>query len=414
MSADQIRLASKAGVTWYRDWSLKWQHIEPSQGQFRWELGDTQIDRVLSEGCSVLPLLPPFPSAEWNSEAPAALTAGRSYPSNRIRCSFAPKDPQELADFVGKAARRYKDRIHLWEFLNEPVYTSYALSADRDDKLGGKRYTPADYVALLEVAARGMREADPTCKVMGGIAGPPRTLTREVIEAGCLKHVDIFNLHIYPGMRTPESYAVEMEELRALMDAHGGRKPIWITEFSYYGADNLPRRPFFPRENDWAEARLLDSERQCADYTVRFFLVMLSHGVEKIFIHSGASGRVNDPNFECALFDYGSVPRKLFAALAVLTSLLGERPAFVGDAALGDLGHAVAFETGQQSLIALWSDADESNQRVAVPAGDGLLVLDVVGRKIASDGVNLTSSPAYLVGPPNKAKELLQSLKTAK
>ena len=109
-----------------------------------------------------------------------------------------------------------------------------------------------------------------------------------------------------------------MKDLLAMMDAHGGRKPIWMTEFSYYGADNLPRRPFFPRANNWAEERLLDSERQCADYTVRFFLVMLSHGVEKVFIHSGASGRVNDPNYECALFDYGSVPRKLFAALGGL------------------------------------------------------------------------------------------------
>ena len=412
VSAGQIRLAGKAGVAWYRDWSLKWQHMEPSKGEFRWERGDAQIDRVLREGVKVLPLLPPFPSAGWNSDAPAGLEAGRGYPANRLRASFAPKDPAELAEFVGKAVKRYKDRIHLWEFLNEPVYTSYALPSDREGKLGGKRYTPADYVALLEVAAKGMREADPACKVMGGIAGPPKTLTREVIEAGCLKHVDIFNLHIYPGKRMPESYAGEMKDLVAMMDAHGGRKPIWMTEFSYYGADNLPRRPFFPRADNWAEERLLDSERQCADYTVRFFLVMLSHGVEKLFIHSGASGRVNDPNYECALFDYGSVPRKLFAALAVMTDLLGERPVFAGESQLGDLGHAAAFETGKQSLVALWSEGDEPGLRVAVPAGEGLGVVDVVGRKMAGESLGLSTSPAYLVGPPGKAKELLKSLKT--
>ena len=166
-----------------------------------------QIDRVLREGVNVLPLLPPFPSALWNSEAPDSLAAGTRYPATRLRASFAPKDPNELADFVGKAVQRYKDRIHLWEFLNEPVYTSYALPADGEGQLGGKHYTPADYVALLEVAAKGMRAADPTCQVMGGIAGHPTTLTREVIDAGCLKHVDIFNLHMYPGRRAPESYA---------------------------------------------------------------------------------------------------------------------------------------------------------------------------------------------------------------
>ena len=227
-----------------------------------------------------------------------------------------------------------------------------------------------------------------------------RTLTREVIEAGCLKHVDIFNLHIYPGKRAPESYAAEMHDLLAMMDAHGGRKPIWMTEFSYYGADNLPRRPFLPDADDWAEERLLDSERQCADFTVRFFLVMLSHGVEKVFIHSGSSGRVNDPNYECALFDYGSVPRKLFAALAVMTDLLGERPVCVGDSQVGDLGHAAAFETGTQALVALWSESDESGPRIVVPDGEGLLVLDVVGRRVTGDSLNLSGSPAYLLGPP--------------
>ena len=69
-----IELASRGGVSWYRDWTLKWQHIEPKAGEMRWEIGDEQIGRVLKENVSVLPLLPPFPSADWNSEAPAGLS----------------------------------------------------------------------------------------------------------------------------------------------------------------------------------------------------------------------------------------------------------------------------------------------------------------------------------------------------
>jgi hypothetical protein len=370
------------------------------------------IDRVLREGVKVLPLLPPFPSAGWNSDAPPGLAEGRTA-GEGARASFAPQDPQQLALFVTSAARRYKDRIPYWEFLNEPIYTSYALPADRERRLGGRQYTPADYVALLSVAARGMRRADPACKVMGGIGGTPTLLTREVIEAGCLEHVDIFNLHIYPDKRLPECYAAEMRDLLALMDAHGGRKPIWVTEFSYYGADNLPRRPFFARPRNWSEERLLDSERQCADYTLRFFLVMLSHGVQKVFIHSGASGRVNNPNYECALFDCGSVPRKLFPALAVMTGLLGERPTSAGGLRLGAVGHAVAFETGKHSLVALWSECQEPGQQIIVPTG-AQRILDVVGRKIAGPRAQLSGSPTYLIGPPGKARELLQSLKSAR
>ena len=136
-------------------------------------------------------------------------------------------------------------------------------------------------MALVEVAAQGMRAADPTgrFRVASPVGRAP--MTREVIEAGCLKHVDCFNLHIYPGKRHTGELCTEMHELLALMETHGRRKPIWMTEFSYYGADNLPRGRL-PRADDWAEERLLESERQCADFTVRFFLVMLSHGVEKV------------------------------------------------------------------------------------------------------------------------------------
>ena len=167
----------------------------------------------------------------------------------------------------------------------------------------------------------------------------------------------------------------------------------------------------FPRARSWSEKRLRDGERQCADYTVRFFLVMLSHGVQKVFLHSGAGGRVNDPNFECALFDYGGVPRKLFPAMAALTGLLGPQPACVGQAPLGDLGHAVGFETAKAAVVALWTEGDEPGTRVTLGSRDGIVLLDVVGRKIAGPDVNLSTSPVYVVGPPGKAKELLAKVK---
>ena len=217
-----------------------------------------------------------------------------------------------------------------------------------------------------------MRKADPACKVMGGIAGGPETLTREVIEAGCLKHVDIFNLHIYPGQRPPESYAGEMDDLLALMDAHGGRKPIWMTEFSYYGADNLPRRPFFPRANAWSEERLLDSERQCADYTVRFFLVMLSHGVRE-GVHPLRRQRAGErPELRVRLFDYGGVPRKLFPALAVMTACWARSRRPSASRRWASSATPSPSRPARQSLVALWSEGDEPGPRVVVPAGEGL------------------------------------------
>jgi len=403
-----IDLAAKAGVSWYRDWSLKWQQIEPARGQYRWEVGDAQIDRVLERGMQVLPLLPPFPSADWCSEAPANLpTTGE-----RIRQAWAPKDPSELAGYIENAVRRYKDRVKVWEFLNEPIFTDYALPANGWNLYGARKYAPADYVNLLGVASAAMKKADPTCRVIGGIAGGPELLTKEVIEAGCLKQVDLFNLHIYPGLRSPESFAPDMDQLLARMDAAGGRKPIWITEFSYYGTDDLPRRPFIPGANSWSEGRFVESERQCADWTVRFLAVMLSRGVEKVFIHSGASGAVNEPDFECCLFEYGGGPRKVFPALAVMTNLLGEKPAAAGRRDLDRAGHAVAFEAGSRAVLVAW--AEEGNRSTAplmiLPTESRGQVLDIMGRPIPDGPVALTPSPIYIIGPAGKARALLEAL----
>jgi hypothetical protein len=401
-----IRLAKKAGVTWYRDWTLKWQHLEPSPGAFRWEIGDAQLGRVLREGAQVLPLLPPFPSANWSSEAPAGLPTG-GYPGVRLPQAWAPKEPEKLANFVAGAAKRYGDRIRVWEFLNEPIFTDYALPGKQVGGYPGRRYTPADYVKLLEVAASGIRRADPGCRIIGGIAGPPTLMTREVIEAGCLRYVDTFNLHPYPGAARPEFYLPQMDKLLRLMDAHGGRKPIWVTEFSYWAADDLPCRPFLP--NVWCWATLLDSERRCAEYTVRFFTIMLGRGAKKVFVHAGSNGSANEWNFECCLFTHGGAPRKVFPALGVLTELMGPKPVYAGERSFAQAGHCFAFETGNRAVLVLWAEKEGEDTAVAVPAAASEC-LDIMGRTVSTGPISLSTAPIYVVGPAGKAKELLNLL----
>lgn len=408
-----IRAAAKVGVAWFRDWSLKWNHIEPERGRFTWERGDAQIDRVVRLKANLVCLLPPFPSADWISEAPADLPT-KGYPGTRLRSAWAPKDPKELARYVGQCVARYKDRVNVWEFLNEPIYTDYSLPGDKGNRYGGRNYTPADYVALLKTAAAAMKRADPDCKVIGGIGSGALNLTRETIDAGALAHLDVFNLHFYPGSRLPEGYAAEMDRLLAMMDAAGRRLPIWVTEFSYYGVDNLPRRPFIPSSGSWSGNRLLESERQCADYTVRFFAVMLARGARKIFIHSGASGEVNRASFECALFDYGGVPRKLAPAMAVLTSLLGPAPVCEAARTFGEAGHAVAFQTRRHSVVIVWKDDPDASVRLIVPPAPGLGRFDIMGRQGPAGPMDLSTSPEYLVGPPGAAKQTLESLRVGR
>ncbi len=390
-----IRLARLAGVTWYRDWSLKWQDLEPAQGEFHWDVGDTQIDRVLAERVNLMALLPPFPSANWSSEAPEAL-GGTGYPGTRIRQAWAPKQRGELARFIGQAVGHCGDRVKVWEFLNEPVYTDYALPGREKpeyDKAGAKRYTVQDYVDLLKLASGAMKQADPNCTVIGGIGGWPDHYALEAIAKGCLDGCDILNLHIYPGIRQPEAFIPQMEELIKAMEAVGKRRPVWMTEFSYYGSDTYPRTPFIPDSGNWAAERLLRDERQCADYTIRFYTIMLSFGVEKVFIHSGASAAVNGEQFECCLFDYGGVPKKVFPALAVFTDLMGSKARPVGSERLGESGYSYSFQTERGLLTVLWDPANQP--LVPVPAGSA--VYDLMGQPIPAQRVALGSSPVYFL-----------------
>lgn len=404
-----MRMAKLGGVTWYRDWTLRWQQLEPKEGEFHWETGDAQVDRVVKEGAHLMALLPPFPSARWNSEAPAGLPS-TGYPGVRLLEAWAPKDPGKLTQFTAQVVARYKDRVKVWEFLNEPVHTDYALPAkSRAEKYKGRGYTAADYVALLKPAAVGMRRSDPTCRIMAGMSYGPETLSLEAVHAGCLQHADLFNLHIYPGGRRPESYLQPMNELLAAMDKHGGRKPIWMTEFSYYAEDDLPRKPFFPAPDSWAEDRFLGSERECAEFTVRFFTVMLARGCEKIFIHSGASGSVNQHNPECCLFEYGGVPQKALPAMAVFTELLGPSPRFAGEKLSGAEGFAMAFETDARSVVILWSADEGVLKPLDVPAC--ARVMDLMGCEVKETTLRPGTSPVYLLGAPGGGKKMLEAIR---
>jgi len=409
---DLVRQAMRAGVTWFRDWSLKWNHIEPERGTFRWDVAGDQIRRVTDLGANLVCLLPPFPSADWNTEAPDTLPR-KGYPGVRLPSAWAPKDPADLARFVGQAVGRFKGRVHAWEFLNEPIYTTYALPRDSGNHYDGPNYGPADYVRLLAVAAKAMKDADPGCRVIGGIGSGALNLTGPVIDAGILRHIDTLDLHFYPGSRRPEGFAGEMDRLLAMMDAAGRRVPIWITEFAYYGADDLPRRPFIPRRHSWSQQRLLSSERECADLTVRFVALMLSRNVEKVFVHSGASGGPHQPVFECPLFAYGGAPRKVAAALAVLADLLDPRPEFVGERRFGEAGWALAFRTPRQSVVMAWTTDEGGDLRLDVPATPGLRRLDAMGRPLPAGPVPLSTSPVYLVGPADGAKSVLDALRPA-
>jgi len=156
-----LDLSRQAGLVWVRDWSLKWQEVEPEQGKFQFTEPDYQIDRPRKHGLEVLGLLP-FPSSNWSSSAPASVTAKGPYPQNRARVAYAPRDQGEFENYVATTVAHYTGRIRWWQVFNEPLFTDYSLP--RKDGYDGGTY------ARLTVAfARAARKANPQCRVLAGI-----------------------------------------------------------------------------------------------------------------------------------------------------------------------------------------------------------------------------------------------------
>ncbi len=408
-----LDLATKAGVSWYRDWSLKWQHIEPARGQYRWEVSDPQMHRVAAQGLNLMAMIP-FPSADWNSTAPDLETLKAASPRYRAggqgddqellvraRWAWPPQHVSELASFSKTVVSRYKSQVQIWEFLNEPLFTLYSLPDANSLKAPTlKSFTARDYLELLRAVAPAIRAGNPRARIIAGPGiQPSARYNIAMVEAGVLECVDIFGLHDYPMFNQPETRIAGMDTLLATMKAHGGPKPIWMTEFSYYGSDDLPRQPFVPIPGLNSEGQIL-SEKQAADYLVRYCTIFLGRGGEKIFLHSGCTGSVNKPGTESCLFTDGAV-RKAFPAMAVFTEVLGTSPKFVADKTPGG-AFIFAFETGRQAVLVLWDPDEKTTARIPADAA----CKDLMGRVVPGPTVSLTGSPVYFIGPPNQARKI--------
>jgi len=127
-----IRSAQAGGIVWWRDWSAKWNTVEPRKGQFDFSEVDPQIDRVVKEGGSIYALLP-FPAASWSSEgseSEIAKVAGDDKGAReRLRMACPPRDMNDFANYASKVAEHFRSKpaVSHYEILNEPLYTDYAL-----------------------------------------------------------------------------------------------------------------------------------------------------------------------------------------------------------------------------------------------------------------------------------------------
>ena len=385
-----LELTHRAGMTWMRDWSLKWQDVEPEKGRFTFGEADKQIDRPLALG-EKMDLLLPFPSANWSSSAPDSVRAGRGYPSNRERMAWMPRDLGEFGAYVAACVNHYKDRTKTWEILNEPLYTDYSLPR----KIGS---TPAQYVTVLKTAYAAAKKADPKCFVIGGVAGHggQMKLYEEIVKDGGLDALDALDIHTYPGLAPPETCEVWLGELNMLMQNAGKRKPLWLTEVGYYADDDT-----MDTRGMWMG--VLESEKLCAAYYVRLAAIAQANNVAKIFYHAGSASQFNNEGLEGIFFRFGDSPRKMYVAQSVLANLLAPPMRFAERAAAPAGVRAYLFEGGAGAIGIVWA---EDGAKGRIELRQGVEALDLQGNPLAERSMDLNEYPIYVRGKGMSATQL--------
>ncbi|MFA6243919.1 MAG: hypothetical protein WC655_23450 [Candidatus Hydrogenedentales bacterium] len=400
----QSELLSRGGLRWVRNWSVNWDWVEPKQGEISWQACDTQLQYIAGIPMKSLVVFP-NPSANWASSAPSSVEKTLWY-----RMAYAPVEPQGLFDFIGAAVNRYRSTCHYWEFLNEALWVPDFCLPQK----GG--YTVKDYIELLKGASKAIRANDPEGKVIGGLAiEPEMPLGDEFIAAGGLAYCDILNLHPYGRMIPPEDFIANMERIQGVMDAHGGRKPIWATETSYYAVDDKPWLPWIAPPNHFSAGLLQANERVCADYVVRHAVIMLSHGVEKIFYHEPIEGMVNGGtrDIENPFLAEEGVPKKTYAALSALANFLGPAPRYVCPVVFpaevmkdhpAPIGYV--FQSDATAVAVVWAPGQNLPLDLTTIAPE-VAMYDVMGNP-AGKKIVLGESPAYLVSTSLPAGELAE------
>jgi hypothetical protein len=232
---DEVEEA-KVARTWHmvRDmgaaWAVEyfpWAYIEPSKGHYQWTHADMVVEYAYAAGINLIARIGYVP--DW------------ARPPNTTSSYLAPERYQDLGDFVYAFVSHYRHRIRYYIIWNEPNMAA---------EWGFRPVDPRQYTALLQIAYRRGKEADPHAVILAaGLAptlepeGSPVGMNELVFlqrmyEAGAREAFDILAAHAYGGTASPDDPPspislnfARVELLRQVMVRNGDAdKPIIITE----------------------------------------------------------------------------------------------------------------------------------------------------------------------------------------
>ncbi len=188
-----------AGVQWLRT-DFVWGKIVPTYGKYNFKVYDEIVDSLAGRGIKVLGIL---------TEARAGMSAT--------------KNQDKWIEYIKATVSHFKGRVKYWEVINEhDIHEPYKY--DGGAELYGKN---------LKAAYKAIKEANPDAVVLyGGLASSTvKSYFDKTLKVAGNSSYDIMNFHTYPAPGPTEIRQKKcLDNLRAVMRANGGEKPIWLTE----------------------------------------------------------------------------------------------------------------------------------------------------------------------------------------
>jgi len=157
----------------------------------------------------------------------------------RRRPFFPPRNWADYEEFVFALVSRFKDRIRIWEVMNEPNTPDAGLQ-------GGYKV----YMEYLRRFHRAAKKADGHCIVLCGRVGRERLSMMLSEDPAIIECFDGLVSHPYTNSGD-RSYA-EVRALQLVMAADGFMKPVHITEVNFFGGKWKDDRPPEVIQNEMA------------------------------------------------------------------------------------------------------------------------------------------------------------------